>query len=54
MTDLIIKTLITTVIFMIFGYALTFVYINKKNKRCSLCGLKSEDKCVYDTCKKKG
>ncbi len=53
MTELIIEILITTLVFTVFGYALAFVYINKKNKRCSLCGLKSEEKCIYDTCKKK-
>ena len=50
--EILIKVLITTLVFTGFGYAMALVGTRKKNRRCSLCGLKPEDKGMYITCGK--
>ena len=52
--DNIILTLIFTIILVILsGFALAFVYNNKNNQRCLMCGFKSENSCYKKVCPKR-
>jgi len=42
----------TVVLFVLSGFALAFVYNNKRNDRCLMCGFKPETSCVKVRCTK--
>jgi hypothetical protein len=53
MENIIINILFTSLVFVVFGFALAFVYNNKKNNRCSMCGIKSDKSCIKTSCPSK-
>lgn len=53
MSNLLIEILITSLLFIGGGFALAFVYNNKANNRCLMCGLKSGKSCIKNQCVKK-
>jgi hypothetical protein len=53
MNNIILTLLFTIVLFVLSGFALAFVYNNKRNQRCLMCGFKSENSCVKTVCPKR-
>lgn len=53
MLHLFLAILFTSLFFIAGGFALAFVYNNKENNRCLMCGLKSGKSCIKNQCIKK-
>jgi len=53
MENIILTLIFTIVLFVMSGFALAFVYNNKRNNRCLMCGFRSQNSCVKNVCPKK-
>ena len=52
MDNIMLTIMFTAVLFILSGFALAFVYNNKRNDRCLMCGFKPEASCVKVRCSK--
>jgi len=53
MGSILLTITLTALFFIISAFALAFVYNNKKNDRCIMCGFKSGNSCIKPVCPKK-